>query len=87
MKKLEAIERIEGVRRELIKRGFHCLAGGKFGLPSYSNIEAWAKGSRVFYLLYDRDTGGWDILASLDHTNTIEATWEAVDRFAKGGAS
>lgn len=74
--------RIDTARGELIKRGYRCLSGGKFGLPSYTDIEAWAKGGTVLYLLYDRGTGGWDILRQIDSTNEIAATWAAVDAIA-----
>lgn len=79
-------ERIREVRRELHKRGFTCLSTGGFGLPSYTHIEAWANGPTVVYLVFDLDTGGWDILSSIDHTNEIAATWAALDRL-KGGAA
>lgn len=76
----EALERIEAARRGLIERGLRCLSGGAFGLPSYTDIEAWAKGRIVLYLLYDTSTGGWDLLTQLDTTNNIAATWAAVEK-------
>lgn len=75
----EILDRIGAVRRSLMDRGFLCLSGGKFGLPSYTHVEAWANSGVVVYLLYDNTTGGWDILHQLDATNTIDATWAALD--------
>jgi hypothetical protein len=71
--------RIESARHELLDRGYRCLSSGSFGLPSYSDIEAWANGSIVVYLIFDRKADGWDILLPVDHTNDIEATWRALD--------
>lgn len=72
-------ERIESVRRRFIEKGFHCLSSGSFGLPTYSDIEAWANGPMLVYFVFDRETGGWDILAPVDTTNDIQATWAAID--------
>jgi len=73
------MQRIDDVRKQLIERGFLCLSGGKFGLPSYTDAEAWACGKLMVYLLFDRKTGGWDILTQIDRTNTIDGAWAAVD--------
>ena len=74
-----SIERIEAARRELIKRGFRCLSGGPLGLPSYTHIEAWAKDKVLVYFLYDVEEDGWDLLRSIDDTNSVADTWEALD--------
>lgn len=76
---LQVSLRIEGVRKKLAEMGFRCLSGGKFGLPSYSRIEAWAYGATVVYLIYRQDDGGWDILAPVAEGNDAEETWAAVD--------
>ena len=75
---------IEAARHALIDRGFRCLSGGKFGLPSYSDVEAWANGTTVVYLLFDRDRDGWDLLRQVDTTNDVVATWAALDEWQHG---
>lgn len=77
---IAARQRIEEARGNLISRGYHCLSGGKWGLPSYTDIEAWGKAGVVLYLIYDTKTGGWDILQQIDATNDIAATWREVDK-------
>ena len=77
---IDALKRIEEARGKLIEKGYRCLSGGKFGLPSYTDIEAWGAPGVVLYFIFDRETGGWDILSTIDPTNSIEATWKAVDR-------
>lgn len=79
MTEADILGRIENARRELIKRKFRCLSAGPFGLPSYSDVEAWANGVLVVYLLYDKKTGGWDILSQIDRTNQIVETYKALD--------
>lgn len=77
----EAISVIDRVRRILIDKDFHCLSGGDFGLPSYTDVEAWSGGPCfLIYLLFDRNTGGWDILAPIDATNSTENTWASLDK-------
>jgi hypothetical protein len=82
----ESLDRIENARQGLIGRGYRCLSSGRFGLPSYSDVEAWGKAGVVLYFLFDRETGGWDILSTLDPTNNIAATWAAVDLIDFKGA-
>ncbi len=77
---IDALKRIEEARGGLISRGYHCLSGGKWGLPSYTDVEAWGKAGVVLYLVFDRKTGGWDILAQIDATNDIAATWREVEK-------
>ena len=74
-----ADKRLAEVRRQLLARAFRPLANGKFGLPSYSHVEAWARGRVILYLVTSREDGGWDLLTSIDPSNVIDATWAAVD--------
>lgn len=79
-KNAEVMGRIDAARRTLIDKGFHCLSGGDFGLPSYSDVEAWARGKLMVYLVFDRQDGSWDLLASIDRTNTDDGVWVALGR-------
>lgn len=76
---------IDAARLHLIASGYRCLSGGKFGLPSYSHVEAWAKGSLVVYMLSDAKIDGWDLLAPIDRTNTVNGTWAALDALESSG--
>lgn len=67
-------KRLEEVLDILSEKGFRCLSTGKLCLPSHTNIEAWVNGRLLIYLVYDSNTGGWDIISSIDNTNSIEAT-------------
>lgn len=79
IKTAEISKRIEKVQETLYEIGFRCLSLGKFGLPSYTNIEAWVNGKLLIYLIYDTNTGGWDFLSSIDSTNSVENTWKKLD--------
>ena len=78
--KKESQQRIDRVRGDLIGRGWRCLRSGKFGLPSYTHVEAWSKSGAVVYLLYHTDDGSWDMLYTLDQTNDTQAAWDALDK-------
>lgn len=83
----ECVARIEEPRHGLIERGFRCLSCGRFGIPSHSDVEVWAKGAVLVYLLYDGETGEWDLLRSIDQTNSTASTWKNLDAMlAKGVA-
>lgn len=83
MTKHDIKTRIDQARDGLRARGFLCLASGDIGLPSYTNIEAWSAGKVLVYLIYDRNTGGWDILHQIDDTNTINNTWLELEKLTQ----
>jgi hypothetical protein len=77
----EARDRIDAVRHRLIDMKFQCLSSGAFGLPSYDQIQCWAKANRVVYLLFDMD-GGWNVLSQICDDNDVEKTFEALAKLS-----
>jgi hypothetical protein len=79
----DAMKRIDDVRHQLIERGFKCLSSGEFGLPSYTEIQAWGKGHLLVYLIFDHSSGGWNILNQIDNSNETVKTWNALNKLVE----